>query len=164
VDVEAIMRRVDEDLAEAQAHLRAAQGRVDELTTLRDGFRMAVQRYAPAAAKAVSISDVAGPVTDSVRVEVRPRVNLGQAVEKTLEEFGRPASTREVYEQVGRMGRAETYEQVRSSLHYLESRQHRVAKAGRGLWELPVPVGVSQNGLTYVGDGRAKLPEVAVDE
>lgn len=159
VDVESIMQRVEEDLAEAQAQLRAAQGRVDELVILRDGFSMAVQRYAPRNAAAVTaeiLDELASPVAN---VSVRPRISLGQAVQKALEDLGRPASTREVFDQVKRLGRSENYEQVRASLHYLHSRQHRVGKAGRGLWELPEPVVVSHNGLTYIGDGRAPLVE-----
>ncbi|HEY1914381.1 MAG TPA: hypothetical protein VGH27_02285 [Streptosporangiaceae bacterium] len=52
MDVEAIARRVDEDLVAAQEQLRAAQDkvaeaqqRIDELRVLRDGFALAVERY-----------------------------------------------------------------------------------------------------------------------
>src|ERR1700746_3509514 len=45
VDVEEVIRRVSADLEVAEAQLRAAEGRVNELRAIRDGLQYALQRY-----------------------------------------------------------------------------------------------------------------------
>ncbi len=145
MDVEAIVRRVDEDLATAEAQLRAALGRVEEaqkrvseLTQLRDGFVRTIERYGEvtptgeAEASAPAESPGGEPVP-------HPWLALGQtdAVLAALAEIGRPATTTEIYDRLVKAGRTEGPEQVRSAVGYLHRRAKKVDRMARGLWELP---------------------------
>ena len=158
VDVEAITRRFDEDLADAEAELRAAQDRVaqaqqrvDELQELRSGFTRAIERYGEAAISAgeevtAPGEEVTAPADAPKRRSRRSRskaaprpsaeLSLADAGLAALAEFGRPATTDEIYRAMVESGRQVRVGQVRSSLGYLERRAKRVKRVGRALWEL----------------------------
>jgi hypothetical protein len=153
VDVNEIMRRVDEDLAAAEAQLRAAQGRVDELATVRDGLRLAVQRYGSVESN--------GPwqrLTESVeRGTTRPFSEITQmeACLRILTELGRPATTQEVLDKLRSHGRPENYEQVRGALAYL-LRKKRIKRVGPGLWESPTTTDATNDFAPAVAPARAR--------
>ena len=151
VDVKAITRRFDEDLADAEAEVRAAQDRVaqaqqrvDELQELRRGFTLAIERYGEAAIPAGE--EVTAPAEAPKRRSRRSRSkaapqtsaepSLADAGLAVLAEFGRPATTDEVYRALVESGRQVKVEQVRSSLGYLEQSAKRIKRVGRALWEL----------------------------
>jgi hypothetical protein len=130
VDVESILKKVEEDLQAAEAQLRAAQGRVDELRNVRDGLRLAVERYGQ---PALFPGDHG---RDAVRTIIDEWVAMSQseATLAALRDIGRPATTREVYERMAGAGRPENHEQVRSALNYLKRREV-ARRIDRGLWE-----------------------------
>ena len=150
VDVEAITRRFDEDLADAEAELRAAQDcvaqaqqRVEELQDLRRGFTRAIERYGEAAVAAGE--EVTAPAEAPKRRSRRSRTkaapqpsaepSLADACLAVLAEVGRPATTDEIYRALVESGRQVKVDQVRSSLGYL-GRAKRIKRVGRALWEL----------------------------
>jgi len=164
VDIEAIMRRVEADLETAQASLRAAQGRVNELLTVREGLRLAVERYSDelTASGPTSLTEspaseeqertetltlvpaVTGVGTPGAAPSINPSTSNGagsalpfrqaDACMILLEQAGRPLTTREVFERMQKAGRPENHEQVRSALTYLK-RVRRIRRVGHE-WEI----------------------------
>jgi hypothetical protein len=164
VDIEALIKRVEMDLETAQAGLRAAQGRVDELLTVREGLRLAAERYPDAVAAntsepepdematgdqepdGTSVSALAGSaVSDSFATGsldgrgingTGSMLHLRQAdaCMVVLRTAGRPLTTREVFNRMQQAGRPEEHEQVRSSLTYLK-RVKRIRRVGHE-WEI----------------------------
>jgi len=162
VDVQAIARRVEEDLAAAEEELHAAQEkvvetqrRVNELHALRDSFALAVERYgdtAPADTEATESAKVgrtqraARPPRERVK---RPRrstspepapgpegeQSLADACLAALVSFRRVATTNEVRDKLAESGRPVPVERVRSSLGYLERRAGKIKRVGRAVWE-----------------------------
>jgi hypothetical protein len=149
------MRRVEEDLEVAEAELRAAEGRVQELRTVREGLRIAQERYSdkitgPSAAVPLKASgDAAQPAPVSVKLNGDTDVRIAgfrlvDATMHVLRTVNRPLTTREVYDRMQHAGRHENYEQVRNSLNYLK-RVERVKRAGQN-WELSGAPAVSTAG------------------
>lgn len=135
VEVEEIIRRADADLEEAEAQLRAAMGRVNELRTIRDGLRYALQRYGTLRGTAVSESvaeaQAIGPGDQAIG---HLEGSQTDQVFETLAAFGRPAKTQEVFEKLQAAGAGYTFEQVRNALGYLV-RKKKIKRVGRALWE-----------------------------
>ena len=163
MDVQAIARRVEEDLAAAEEQLRAAQEtaaetqrRVDELRALRDSFTLAVERYGEAAPVAETGPDEGAgrgrrqraprrsrervtPPKPSASTEPAPspegEQSLADATLAALLSFGRAATTNEVRDKLAESGRSVPVERMRSSLGYLERRAQKIKRVGRALWE-----------------------------
>jgi multidrug resistance efflux pump len=165
VDVESIVSRLDEDLATAEAQLRAALGRVEEaqarvreLQQLRDGFVGTVERYgkaivageAPPSSETEVAEDATGPHPWSA-------LSQADAVLAALAEIGRPAATAEVYEKLAKAGRSEDTEKVRGTLGYLYRRAKKVDRMGRGLWELPGDQGLPTGELPMSRNGSGEV-------
>jgi hypothetical protein len=152
VEVEAVIQRVEEDLAVAEAAYRAAEGRVRELRAVRDGLMIALERYSdkPSTsvvsvdtdATVVAIADSRQPAPVSVfngdgdndSDDGIRSMRLKDATIRVLKRTHRPVTTREVYDRMHQAGRPENHEQVRSSLNYLK-RVDRVKRTGQH-WEL----------------------------
>ena len=163
MDVEAIARRVDEDLGAAEERFRAAQEkvaeaqqRVDELRALRDNFALAVERYgdATSAADTETAEDTKGGRGQRAPRRTRERVtrprrsasaepapsaegeeSLADACLAALLSFGRAATTNEIRDKLAESGRSIPVERIRSSLGYLERRAGKIKRVGRALWE-----------------------------
>ena len=138
MNVDEMMRRASKDLEEAEAQLAAAEGRVAELKTIRDGLRFAVQRYGQGQAVEAAEAKMVDPVIRVRPVAPKPSggTSLGGMVLKVLGDAGRPLSTSEVRESVNALGQQMNKEQARSALHYL-LRKERIGRVGPGLWVLP---------------------------
>ncbi len=163
MDVQAIARRVDEDLVTAEERLRAAQDKVaeaqqhvDELRALRDNFTLAVERYGDTVSSAAaetrrdarSGKGHQAPRARRERVTRAPRrasaesapgpdgeQSLADACLAALVSFGRAATTNEIREKLADSGRPVPVERIRSSLGYLERRAQKIKRVGRALWE-----------------------------
>jgi hypothetical protein len=171
VDVESIVHHLDEDLAAAEAQLRAllgrveeAQARVSELTQLRDGFVRTIERYGDVApAREPDAAEPAElPETVSAQAEPHPwlAMSLSDAVEAALREIGRPAARGEVHTRLTKVGRTENAEQVRNTLGYLHRRAHRIDRVARGLWEVPRGGGGSVSAHATPNHNGSGLPHV----
>ena len=168
MDVEAIIERADEDIAAAEAQVRAEVGRLEEanqrlreaeerlgeLRQLKQGFLQAIERYGsqasplntpdPELAQSTQNGTAPHPLLASTQVD---------AVLAALKEIGRPASTAEIYEKLKEAGRPEDAEQVRSTVGYLNRRANRLRRVSRGLWELPSSANTAAK-PDASGDGR----------
>jgi hypothetical protein len=142
--MERIIKRVDADLASAEAVLRAAQGRVveaqsrvDQLLRVREGLSFAVEHYGAPPSTVDASPSV--PVGKDAGTDTHPWLRLSQmdACLAALADFGRPASTSEIHKKLVQAGRPEKPEQVRNAVGYLFRRAKRINRVGRGLWELP---------------------------
>jgi hypothetical protein len=136
MEVDELIRRATADLEEAEAQLRAAEGRVMELRTIRDGLRFAVQRYGnmPVLGTAPTTSESSA---DSARLrDGETEISQTDRVFNTLEGIGRPAKSHEVHAKVQAAGYDYSFEQVRSALGYL-LRKKRIKRVGKALWEVP---------------------------
>ncbi len=140
LDTDKIIRQVDLDLEAAESQLRAAQDRVQELRTIRDGLRLAAQRYGSVQIHVQAVysddPDAGHPSGDS----------QSDHCFDVLAKIGRRATTQEIREKVNEAsGKTYSHEQIRSALGYL-LRKKRIKRAGPGLWE-PLPRVVSVTDL-----------------
>jgi hypothetical protein len=136
MDVDEMMRRASKDLEEAEAQLAAAEGRVAELKTIRDGLRFALQRYGQTQAAEAVKPKAEEPTLRPARAGKPLDGTIGDMVLAVLGDAGRPLATVEVREMINASGRRLNREQVRSALHYLV-RKDRISRVGPGLWTLP---------------------------
>lgn len=158
MDVDELIKRASADLEEAEAQLRAAEGRVAELRTIRDGLRFAVQRYGDTKAAPVAAPEPAA----AVRSAATDEVSQTGLVFNALASIGRPAKTKEVHTKVLTAGRDYTFEQVRGALGYL-LRKKRIKRVGTALWEIPAAPpppqsftpAVEATGVNQAGEGYA---------
>jgi hypothetical protein len=151
MDIEAVLRKVDEDLAQAQAELRAAQGRVAELENVRTGLKVAIDRYGLLQA---APDEGRAEVEHAGVADERDFYLAGNRMDMILDivnRAGRPISTEEVTRRFKSMGRAETNEQIRSTLGYLK-RVDKIERVGRGLWE-PIPARSPRNAESPAATG-----------
>jgi hypothetical protein len=169
VDVEAIIQRADEDIADAEAQVRAeigrlqeaqqrvtdAEKRLEELRQLKQGFLQTIERYGklPTSADTPEHQPVESPGSEQVP---HPWLGLTQAdaVLAAMAEIGRPATTGEIHDKLKKSGRPEDAEQIRSTVGYLYRRTHRIMRVSRGLWELPASANGAA-GHAAAGDGWA---------
>jgi hypothetical protein len=145
VDVAQVMERVEDDLAKAEAELAAAQGRVTELRSVRDGFKLAIERYAATSLPAAKpeprrIRPEDAEALRAIRNEAahaeNSRISALRQMDAALwalQTIGRPASTREIYEFLAQAGRNDDYEQVRSATTYLRRRE-LIRRVTDNLW------------------------------
>jgi hypothetical protein len=166
VDLEKMVAQATTDLEAAEAQLHAAQQRVEELRTIRDGLRLGMERYGSAE---LGSADVHGTATygvtgasstvtaGSTRVTVtsarrrrpakrrpaarrpNPEVSQTELCITALKDFAKPASTTEIRERLNEGGHQYDAEQIRSALAYL-LRRERVVRLGSGVpgvWTLP---------------------------
>ncbi len=139
VELQDLIDRATADLTEAEAALAAAEGRVAELQTIRDGLKYALQRYGQA-----EVAEAGKPKADRgeapaaavVSTEKPLTGSYGDMALAVLREAGRPLSTAEVREAINARGQNLNREQVRGAVHYLV-RRDRISRVGPGLWILP---------------------------
>lgn len=182
MDVEAIIHRVDEDIATQQGRVRAAAGRAQEaqrafaeeeerlteLEQIKKGFVLTIERYSDA----IPPADAGGPApAESPMSEPEPHpwqaLTQAEAVIEALAEIGRPATTAEIYEKITGAGRPEGAEQIRSTIGYLNRRAHKINRVDRGLWELPGEAGTEAPavaGVAVSGNGQANGEVPAWDD
>jgi len=137
VDTETIIGQVDIDLEAAEAQLRAAQDRVQELRTIREGLRLAAQRYGQVQIPAQPV-DSGAPDADGALTSI----SQTDRCYNVLAKIGRRATTQEIREKANETpGHDLGHEQVRNALGYL-LRKKRIKRIAPGLWE-PLPQIVS---------------------
>lgn len=123
------------DLEAAEAELRAAQGRVTELSAARAGLEFTMRRYGKAPVGVRPTAATASPVNAGQPVTEPP--SQADLCMEALRDFGRPASTQEIREKLDSAGHAYAYEQVRGALGYLHRRKKKIERVGSNLWKLP---------------------------
>ena len=157
MDLDEMITKAAADLADAEAQFRAAQERMKELETIRDGLTLAKQRYGatsigvPAARPE---AEVASPEGTGPELPAQTDLCL-----MALREFGRTVTVQEVREKLAAAGHELTRDQVRNALGYL-LRKKRIVRPAAGQWRVPGPItdvtpaagtaGVNQAG----GNGR----------
>jgi hypothetical protein len=160
VDVQALARRVDDDLAAALERLRAAQDKVveaqqqlDELQALRDSFALAVERYGETATGAKAAAGARrgrGQRAPRRRVgrSARPRRSTAGApaqAARTPSPDGEPSLADATLAALVSFGRSATTNEVRDKL----------AESGR-----PVPVEHIRSSLGYLERRAGKIKRV----
>jgi hypothetical protein len=168
VDFEEMFTRATAELDVAETKLQAAQQRVEELRTIRDGMRLAMERYGPAKPSPPGQDEPEGTKGASTGTKVTagtkrrtvrrrqtgrpaPEVSQTDLCIVTLTEFGRPTSTTEIRDRLLENGHSYNPEQIRSALAYL-LRQNRVERVTNGVWALPGAVtGAPVNGSALNG-------------
>lgn len=154
MDVRAALARAIAELAGAEAELRSAQERVDQLRTIRDGLELAVERY---------VSDQDGVAAREIERAIRPscaataagasengstasplaQSESGSPMEisyDALETLSGPASTDEVHSKAVESGHPLNREQVRNALTYLR-KIGRIERVAPGTWVIPPGTG-----------------------
>jgi hypothetical protein len=163
MDLDEMIDRAAAEFAVAEAQFRAAQARMKELETIRDGLTLAKQRYGPTQASAPAVTaEAEGGSTPQVDSEVaQTDLVLG-----AMEGFDGHASVGDIRDRLAATGHELTRDQVRNALGYL-LRKKRVVRPAAGQWLLPSKdftpaapaVGVSQageNGHSSQGDVLAR--------
>jgi hypothetical protein len=143
VDTETIIRQVGIDLEAAEAQLGAAQDRVQELRTIREGLRLAAQRYGQVQTPVQPV-DSGAPDADDALTSIS---QTDLCYDVLVVKIGRRAATQEIREKANETpGRDLSHEQVRNALGYL-LRKKRIKRIAPGLWEpLPRIVSVTDSG------------------
>lgn len=139
MDAETMLEGIRGDLQQAQAEqeqadakLRAASGRVDELRAAERVVRAAMERYGRKPDVVLNETTVF-----EVKSSDQPRwkrLPIMDAARQALVDLGRPATGYEVHDYLVKAGREENYQQVRSALAYA-GRKGKIRRVGRGLWE-----------------------------
>jgi hypothetical protein len=133
MDIDAMIAMATADLAAAEAQYRAAQERMKELETIRDGLTLAKQRYGPTQASAPAVSmeaeggGTAGPDSEMTQTD---------RVEGAMKGFVGIATVGEIRERLVAEGHDLSHDQVRNALGYL-LRKKRVVRPAPGQWLLP---------------------------
>lgn len=135
MDLAEVIQSAEKDLAAAEAALRVAEGRVQELRNVINGLRYAAKTYGATergATAALTVTPSTPPAEVGLGDQLAELSRI-DATEKVLVELGKPARTEEIQRRLADSGRDDTFEQARNSLHYL-TRLKRVDRIGRGLF------------------------------
>lgn len=170
MDIRSTYARAVADLEKTEARLQEVQARVNELRAIRDGLKLALERYEKpledqgAAVEHLSVeraqADGTAPRRSTSRTPAkRKRRAKGKTVRQTdlalaaLKELGEPASTHAVLNSVnatgatGPTGQPFTYDQIRGALTWL-LRQDKVERPAPATWALPTEEAPSQDDFT----------------
>lgn len=136
VDLEAVLARIRADRVKAENQIRTAQSRLDELASM-EAHVTAAMRAAEEYGQGIQATERADrrPVPETNWASLTNK----EAALKALNEIGRPASTREIYNKLRSVGRTEVFDQVRAALGDLK-RRGQLTKASRELWQPPSPM------------------------
>jgi hypothetical protein len=141
MDLDQMIKMAAAELEEAEAQFHAAQERVKQLETIRDGLSYAKERYGRQL-----VEPRPGPGVDGDgdgggdgRIGAsRGSKSVGDLVLDTLAAFGRPASTQEIFDRLTAEGHPlRDKEQVRSAAGYLSRRKKKIARSASNpnLWQ-----------------------------
>ncbi len=166
MDPEQMLTRATVELEAAEAELRVAQQRVEELRTIQQGIQLAIQRYGHAVALPTpTLEDTAhvpspggdsgeavyDPSTSSrvpeTMIHVKSDVTHSDLCIATLREFGRPARSTEIRERLRQRGKEFDADQTRGTMAYL-LRKKRVVRTAPGVWALPEHATAAPNGVS----------------
>jgi hypothetical protein len=151
MNLDEMLTRNTADLEAAEAELRTVQQRVDELRTINEGMRLALERYGqapttdPAQAgsrdqgRTSTAKAAAGAARRPRRKPTRrshPQVSQSELCLGVLREVGRPISSAEVRDHLADQGHDFDAEQIRAAFAYL-LRKERVVRVEAGVWSLP---------------------------
>ncbi|HEY1920331.1 MAG TPA: FaeA/PapI family transcriptional regulator [Streptosporangiaceae bacterium] len=140
-----LLDKVNVDLEDARAIMRAAQGRIQELETEQAGLTLSLKRYGGHAATASHASGTVGAagIPEGAGDAERPtgyhpelaaqdaQISYADRAYEGLKALRRPATTQEVAEKAGITG-----EQARNALTYLKNKKNLVKRQPSGLWEV----------------------------
>jgi hypothetical protein len=164
MDPEEMLSRATAELESAETELRAAQQRVEELRTIKQGIQLAMQRYGhavtlptPSLGNDASVpgSGGGGVLYDSSTASrlhettnhAKSVVTQSDLLVETLKESGRPTTSMEIRQRLRQRGHELTAEQTRGGLAYL-LRKERVVRTAMGVWALPEHATTARNGAS----------------
>ena len=167
MDPEQMLSRATAELEAAEAELRAAQQRVEELRTIQQGIQLAIQRYGHAVTlptptqgdtapvpssggdggqAAIYAPSSSSPVPSTI-IHSTVVVTHSDLCMETLKEFGRPTSSTEIRERLRQRGHEFNAEQTRGTMAYLHRKQ-RVTRTAPGVWVLREHAAAAPNGAS----------------
>ena len=170
MDVRTALARAVAELEGAEAELRSAQERVNQLRTIRDGLELAVERYVSdldgvagrETERVVPSSDTGGAagtpehrtVSQAAQSEPESHTEISYDALKSL---SGPQSTDEVHGRVVEHGHPLNREQVRNALTYLR-KTGRIIRVAPGTWAIPSENGSTVRGAAAPGAGLSSQP------
>lgn len=146
-----MLARNTAELQAAETELQVVQQRVDELRTINEGMRLAMERYgqaspteptatAPREQGRTSTSKATTTPNRRTRRKptkrAQPQASQSELCLGVLAEVGKPISSMDVRDHLERQGHNLDAEQVRAAFAYL-LRKDRVVRVEAGVWALP---------------------------
>lgn len=163
MDLDEMITKAAAELVEAEAQFRAAQERMKELETIRDGLTLAKKHYGSVQASGPAVRTEADTGSLPGADYERSQTDL---VHDALGTFNGTVQVQDIREALAALGHDLSRDQVRNALGYL-LRKGRVVRPVAGQWRLPDPLtdatpAVPAAGVSTAGENGSTFQGVAV--
>lgn len=146
MDLDQMLEQSTAELESAEAELQAVQARVDELRTMREGIRLARDRFgqsqtgrhdqaADSATRSRTKSAARRPRRRSTKRQ-QPQTSQTELCLQILADLGRPVTSNEVRQLLADQGQIFDAAQIRATFSYLLTKD-KVVRIAPGTWALP---------------------------